>query len=95
MSENEEIQKSSKVQSQDPNIPFLSSMEVGIRNYNVTGFGNRIQGWSINDEVVDLNESLSEELEKRLDDIDEGKEDLQRYSSADDYIKHLEEVLEE
>ncbi len=74
------------------NIQFLS-IDIGLKNSG-SDYSPRIQSWSIMDDDV-FEESLSVEIENKLNKIDSGNEKLNRYSSVDDYLKHLDQVLEE
>ena len=38
---------------------------------------------------------ISEELERRIDDIESGRVKMVTYANADDYLKHLDAVLGE
>ena len=96
MSESLQKKQSNIIQSQNPNIPFLSTLEVGMQNYPRYDFGQRIQGWIINDESDSVfSTPLNEEIEKKLDVIDSGKEKMKRYTNSNDYIRHVEEVLKD
>ena len=90
-------EKSKQEKSEDLNIPFLSTLEIGIQTIRPTptDLAQRIQGWSLNDEMYTLEEHLSDYIERRLDNIDSGKEKLKEYSNADAYLKHVNHVLEE
>ena len=90
-------EKSKQEKSEDLNIPFLFPLEIGIQSIypTPTDLVQRIQGWSLNDEMYTLEERLSDNIERRLDNIDSGKEKLKEYSNADEYLKHVDQVLEE
>jgi len=74
-------------------MPFLSTAEIVPPNGSYSHI-RRIHDWQPGDDPVDSVE-LGEKIESRLDDIDGGKEKLARYSDAKEYLKHVDELLEE
>jgi len=85
-------QERTRRQSQDLNMPFLSTAEIVPSNGSYA-YIQRIQDWQLSDDPVDSVE-LDEKIESRLNDIDSGKEKLTRYSNAKEYLKHVDELLE-
>ncbi len=83
----------SNSQGQDQNIQFIS-MEIRLQNYVGGDYFPRLRNWSILDDDL-FEESLTNEIENKLNDIDSGKEKLNKYSSVDDYLKHIDDILEE
>jgi len=86
-------QERARRQSQDLNTPFLSAAEIIPPNGSHSHI-RRIRDWQLDDDPVD-SVDLDEKTESRLDDIDSGKEKLARYSNAKEYLKHVDELLEE
>jgi len=80
-------------QSQDLNMPFLSTAEIVPPNGSYSHI-RRIQDWQPDDDPSDSVE-LDEKIESRLADIDNGKEKLARYPNAKEYLRHVDELLEE
>ena len=90
----ETTKENTKVKNQDTNLPFLTSMEIGTCNtFNRLG-DDRIQEWQFTEEISQTNEGLNKDIEQRLNDIDKGEEKLVKYSNVDDYLKHVDEVIE-
>ena len=87
-------QEKIKKQNQDLNMPFLSTVEIIPSNTSYSSHSQRIQGWQINDDSINSVE-LDGKIESRLNDIDSGKEKLVRYSNSKEYLKHVDELLEE
>jgi len=87
--------ENTKIKNQNTNLPFLTSMEIGTRSTFHRLGDNRIQEWQFTEEISQTNEGLNKNIEQKLNDIDKGKEKLVKYSNVDDYLKHVDEVIEE
>jgi len=84
-------EKSISIKSHDLNIQFLSPLEMNMQITN----NQRVQSWSLLDDIEPMDEMLKDEVERKLNDIDAGKEKLTRYSNVNEYLKHVDEVLNE
>ena len=99
MYKNTPIMKDKSFLSQDMNIPFMSPLQIKIQNIISvpTEKLQRVQWWSLNDdEVISPSEELlNEGIERKLNNIDTGKEKLRQYSDVNEYLKHIDKVLNE
>ena len=88
-------EEKAKAQNQNVNSPFLTPSKIGARNSPFMEIGNRIQGWQLNDDIFEVKETLTKNVEDKLNDIDDGTEKLTRYSNVKEYLQHVDKILED